>query len=266
MTDLNLHPTPPFEVWFDALKSAHARLAELVIPLTSEQLRDPSYDTGWTFADVLSHLGSSAESFHLRLRAGLEGQPSPGNDVMAPIWEVWNAKSPDDQRRDSLATVGATLAEFAALDDSQRVDWELDLFGGTPIDLRDLTRLWLAEHAVHSWDVAVMVDRNALVAADAVELLIDHLSQLVGWAGKPLDQPLVVAVETEHPDRNFVITVNGDGASMSALDARSEADHLLLLPAEAFLRLLYGRLDPEHTPADANDEVLTVMRAVFTGI
>ena len=40
----------------------------------------------------------------------------------------------------------------------------------------------------------------------------------------------------------------------------------LELPAEAFSRLVYGRLDPDHTPAFTGDAaLLDTLRAVFPG-
>jgi hypothetical protein len=48
--------------------------------------------------------------------------------------------------------------------------------------------------------------------------------------------------------------------------ASADADHLRL-PAEAFLRLVYGRLDPEHTPAGVTENAhLDVLRPVFPGL
>jgi hypothetical protein len=38
------------------------------------------------------------------------------------------------------------------------------------------------------------------------------------------------------------------------------------LPAEAFLRLVYGRLDPDHTPpVDTQDVELGTLRSIFPG-
>jgi hypothetical protein len=50
------------------LRNSHERLAGLVTPLTPDQLRAQSYDTEWTIAQVLSHLGSGAEIATLSLR------------------------------------------------------------------------------------------------------------------------------------------------------------------------------------------------------
>ena len=55
------------------LRNSHERLAGLVTPLTPEQLRAQSYDTDWTIAQVLSHLGSGAEIATLSLAAALGG-------------------------------------------------------------------------------------------------------------------------------------------------------------------------------------------------
>ena len=40
-----------------------------------------------------------------------------------------------------------------------------------------------------------------------------------------------------------------------------------MLPAEALCRLVYGRLDPEHTPVvDDAEGMLHTLRAVFPGL
>ena len=43
---------------------------------------------------------------------------------------------------------------------------------------------------------------------------------------------------------------------------------MLSLPAEAFIRLVYGRLDPDHTPAsvDARGVDLDLLRRTFPGV
>jgi uncharacterized protein (TIGR03083 family) len=256
---------PSADALLAALRNSRARLVETVTPLTSEQVRERSYDTEWSIAQVLSHIGTGAIFFRLMLEAGLAGEPAPGIDVMRPIWDEWNAKSPDDQQQDGLAADGVLLAAFEALDAQQREDWQLDFFG-TNRDFTGVLRMRLGEHAVHTWDVAVALDPKALVAPDAVDLLIDTLEPLVTRTGKPLDQQLVIGVETDEPSRNFVLTVDAEGATLEPLDARSDADRLLALPAEAFVRLVYGRLDPEHTPAGADDPSLEVLRGVFPGL
>jgi uncharacterized protein (TIGR03083 family) len=256
---------PSAEVLLAALRNSRARLVETATPLTPEQIRERSYDTDWSIAQVLSHIGTGSIFFKLLLEAGLAGEPVPGIDLMRPIWDEWNAKSPDDQHHDGLAADGVLLAAFEALDAQQREDWQLDFFG-TIRDFPGVLKMRLSEHAFHTWDVVVALDPKALIAPDAVDLLIDTLEPLVARVAKPLDQQLVIGVETEDPVRNFVLTVGAEGATLEPLDARSEADRLLLLPAEAFLRLVAGRLDPDHTPPGADDPILEVLRPVFPGL
>lgn len=127
-----------------------------------------------------------------------------------------------------------------------------------------LTRMRLSEHAIHTWDIAVVLDPAATVAPDAVDLLIDTLGQLASRTGKPTGRPARVHVSTTDPERQFVLDV-GESVSLLAWDGEERLAELRL-PAEAFLRLIYGRLDPDHTPpADVGAVDLDQLRATFPG-
>ena len=66
-------PTP----WMRAWRTSQDNLTAAVEPLTVEQLEQRSYDPEWSIAQVLSHIGSSAEIFGLLLEAGTErGRPA----------------------------------------------------------------------------------------------------------------------------------------------------------------------------------------------
>jgi uncharacterized protein (TIGR03083 family) len=257
--------TPSADVLLAALRNSRARLVEIATPLSAEQVRERSYDTEWSIGQVLSHIGTGSIFFSFILEAGLAGEPAPGIDVMQPIWAEWNAKDPEEQAQDGLEADGALMAALEALDAQQRDDWHLDLFG-TDRDFAGILQMRLSEHAVHTWDIVVALDPKAQLLPDAVDLLIDTVEALVARVGKPLDHQLVLGVETDDPNRNFVLTVDAEGATLEPLDARFEADRLLALPAEAFVRLVYGRLDAEHTPPGADDPILDVLRTVFVGV
>ena len=79
------NPLPP-------LAASVLRLRELVRVFDIDQLESASYPAGWTIADVLSHLGSSAVLMERRLEAALAREPLP-DDVAQPVWDEWNAKS-----------------------------------------------------------------------------------------------------------------------------------------------------------------------------
>ena len=71
------------------LRNSHDRLEALVRPLSPEQLRAQSYDTDWTIAQVLSHLGSGAEIATLSLAAALGGRGQVDRDS-----GCWAARAP----------------------------------------------------------------------------------------------------------------------------------------------------------------------------
>jgi hypothetical protein len=61
----------------------------------------------------------------------------------------------------------------------------------------------------------------------------------------------------------FAIDLAPESVTFGRTRTAAPAD--ITLPAEAFARLVYGRLDPEHTPPGEQGAVLDVLRAVFPG-
>lgn len=258
---------PPLDVWLSAANRSHRRLADAVGALSPEQVNGPSYDDEWSIAQVLSHLGSGAEIFSMFLRAGRRHEPGPGMDEFTPVWDRWNAKAPEAQAAEALVADATFLDEMHALDEHDRRNWSMALFGADQ-RLVDLMQFRLSEHAVHTWDVVVMADERATVAPDATALLIDTLAPLVGRVAASTPDALRVQLHTHHPDRHFLLVVGADGAEFGELaeGVSPGADPTVELPAEALIRLFYGRLDPGHTPASVGGDLdIDVLRRIFTG-
>jgi uncharacterized protein (TIGR03083 family) len=258
--------THPASTWITALRGSHERLRDLVAPLTPDQVAGQAYPSEWSIAQVLSHLGSGAEIFVLILGAARAGEPAPGVEVMRPVWDVWNAKSPQDQAADAIPADRRLVELFEEVAAGPDAGLTLN-FIGRELDLGGLASMRLNEHALHSWDVAVSVDPSAPVAAPAVELLIDTVGFMVSRAAKPAPTPTRVHVHTTAPAREFELTV-GEKASLLPWPADGPpADAELHLPAEALLRLFAGRLDEAHTPAgvSATGIELDDLRTVFPG-
>jgi uncharacterized protein (TIGR03083 family) len=251
--------------WIAALRRSHDRLQSLVGPLDARQLQQRSYASEWSIAQVLSHLGSQAEIFGLFLEAGLSGQDPPGRDEFGPIWNAWNARDPQAQASDALRADEATLDRFESLDAGQRDQLRLHAFG-MDLDTTGLARMRVSEHAVHTWDVAVALDPSATVAPDAVALLIDTVGQLAAWTAKPDGKQRRMRVTTTGPERHFTLETTGEAVTLTPSDDAGSLPELRL-PAEAFVRLVYGRLDPAHTPAvEASDVDLDELRQLFPGL
>ena len=249
--------------WIEALRHSHDSLRATLEPLDAEQVRRPSYASEWSIAQVLSHLGSGAQIFGLFLDAGLTGAPTPGQDVFPPIWDAWNARSPEDQAAQALIADGELVERFESLDAGQLESVRLPLFG-MDVDITGLARMRLSELAIHSWDVAVALDPAATVLADAVVLLIDTLDLVAGRTAKPEGRQLRLAVSTTSPERHFLLETD----ESLTLAAAEQDDSLpqLRLPAEAFIRLVYGRLDAAHTPPVETKQVdLDELRTIFPG-
>jgi uncharacterized protein (TIGR03083 family) len=257
---------PSFTDLLAALHTSHDRLAAAVGPLTGEQLAGQSYHD-WTLAQVASHIGSSAEIWDLYLGAGLAGTDGPGIDQIRPIWDRWNAKPGLQQARDAVADDLALLGHVGRLSPAERESWQLDMFGRQS-DLPGMLRMRLSEHALHTWDIVVALDPAATVAGDAVGLIVDTLPMLTHWAGRGSPQPATVHVVTTDPGRQFRLELTADAAALTPADGPGDAAATLRLPAEAMVRLVYGRLDPGHTPPSvaATQVDLDTLRRSFPGI
>lgn len=122
-----------------------------------------------------------------------------------------------------------------------------ELFGRTAGSV-PLLRMRLSEHAVHTWDVAVALDPTAQVDAEAVALLIDGLGDTVARLARPSAGSGEVTVVTSSPSRWFRLHWGPEGVGLVPAEAARDAGPTLELPAEALLRLVYGRLDDGHPP------------------
>ena len=251
--------------WVRAVRASHDRLAGIAGSLDSAGLRTRSYAKDWPIAAVLSHLGSQAEIFALSLDAGLSGAEPPGREAFPPIWDKWDSRSPEEQAAQSIAANAALVARIEALSEAELASIRVAMFGRT-LDAAGLLRMRLAEHAIHTWDVAVVLDPGARVAPDAVELLIDGVPQTIAWMAKKAAEPAVIAVETTGPARAFTLDTGGVALTHGAPETPASAT--LEATSEALLRLVYGRAD-ESTVASGElrpaGVPLPELQAVFPG-
>ena len=257
---MSCDPSP----WIAALRRSHDQVAALATGLDAEALRHRSYSTDWDVAQVLSHLGSQAEMFGMILAAGLSGEEPPGQDAFPPIWDAWNGRTPEAQARDSVAANETLVERLETLDPEQIRSFHVSAFR-RELDLVGLLQLRLSEHAIHAWDIEVSFSPGATVLPGAVELLVDYLPVMVARVGRPNQKAMTLQVLTSEPERRFALVT--DGVRLEPWSGQT-ASGTLGIPAEALLRLVYGRLDSAHTPAlelDAPDSSLDDLRAIFPG-
>lgn len=246
-----------------ALAASVARLRTLVAPYDDEKLESPSYDTEWPIADVLSHLGSGAVLMAGRLEATLAGETLP-DDVAQPVWDEWNAKTPRAKADDSLVEDERLLKLFESTSEADRARLEFP-FGPVSVSFETAVGLRLNEHALHTWDIEVMSDPAEVLPSGSAAVIIDNLGLIARFAGKPTGAEREVRVRTSDPVRHFTVRLTPESTELLEGDAGKEPD--LELPAEAFCRLIYGRLDPDHSPpVAANGEVLDLLRQAYPGL
>lgn len=247
----------------NALSTSVHRLRSIVEPLDDASITRPAYPSEWTIAQVMSHLGSGAVIFVRRLGDQLSGVATP-DDFAPSVWDEWNAKAPRAQVDDGLAADAAFLAALDAASDDERREFSFPL-GPMTFDFDGFVGLRLNEHAFHTWDIDVTLDPSATIPGPIAALVVDNLDLIARFTAKPNGEPATVTVRTTDPERTFTIEFDPDRVALTAsADATGSAD--LALPAEAFARLTYGRLDPAHTPAFAGDEaLLDRLRVTFPG-
>lgn len=250
------------DVRLAALRASVTRLRGLVTGLDDTALERPAYPTEWSIDGVLSHLGSAAEIYQRRLDDGLRGESTP-DDYAPTVWDTWNAKPPRDRADDALVADQALVERLESLTADERSQFHTTM-GPLDIDFPMLLAFRLSEHAMHTWDVEVALDPAATVAPEATELLIDNLELIARFTAKPTGTSRTLVVRTTGPQRTFTITLAPDGVSFTPGESDQPPD--LTMPAEAFARLVYGRLDPNHTPAMEGDtSVLDELRKVYPG-
>jgi uncharacterized protein (TIGR03083 family) len=251
-----------------ALRSEHDNLATVVAELSTEQLTGPSGAAEWTIADVLSHLGSGAEITLAGYRGSVGEAEPPGPDFNQGVWDRWNALSPADQAAGWLVSDAALVAALEDIGEDRHDDIKVDIgFLPEPLPLASFAAMRLSETAAHTWDVRAGLDPAATLAETVAELVAEHLSGgisfMTGFIGKPglATEPAVVGIS----GTPYRITL-GDQVRFTTEDPPSTAT--FNGPLESAVRLVYGRLTPEHTPAGieiTGNVTLDELRATFPG-
>ena len=246
----------------DALEVSAARLVSLVNGLTLEQLDEQAYPSKWSIADVLSHLGSGAVIMRRGIDAAVSGSPVE-DGFNQSVWDEWNAKGSAARAAESLAADRALLDRVASLTEEERDSFHFSM-GPLQLDLTTFLGLRLNEHVLHSWDVDVALHPTATLPADSVAIVIDNLEMIAGFAGKSDGHECVLTVHTTEPSRAFAVKVDPERLALTPAERSAPVD--IELPSEAFVRLVYGRLDPDHSPADIESPELEQLRGLFPGL
>lgn len=250
------------------LRRSHDEFAAAMAAKDAGYFSSPSYCTEWTIGRVLSHMGSGAEIGGLTVAAARSGGTPLDDEGRKAVWARWDALDDAGVAAEYVRHEGAFLADMESVGDDEAGSLEVPFFSG-PIPLADFVAMRLAEHAIHRWDVEVMADPGARVSGAGVGFILTRVPTLGRFFAKPDQAPelagRVLAVDLGD-DGAFTIDLR-DGLAL-AVGAPDAADATLTAPAEAFARLVYGRLDEAHTPAGvqvSGEASAEALRRLFPG-
>jgi uncharacterized protein (TIGR03083 family) len=249
----------------EVLATSVQRLRSLVEPMAEPDLLRPAYPSEWNLAQVLSHIGSGAVIMQRRLEDGLARRETPGEFAQG-VWDEWNAKSPSAQAEEALAADRSLLERARRVSTEEAAAFETSM-GPRKLGFASFLGMRLSEHVLHTWDIEVVDHPDAALPEVAAEQIIDRLGMIARFAAKPTGSRREIGVTTHEPDRSFWISLSPDQVGFDAEEESSgRAGDRLDMPGEAFVRLVYGRLDAEHTPAVGGPgEALEELRRVFPG-
>jgi uncharacterized protein (TIGR03083 family) len=249
---------------FDRLQALQDSVQHLKAVASEIDLADytsSAYPSEWTVADTFSHLGSGA----VIGKRGFEDSVAHRDrdaEFNQSVWDEWNAKSPSDQVSDSLVNDAVYLSCLEEATDEQRQEFEMKL-GPFAFDFEGLVGLRLGEHVLHTWDVEVPFHPEATLSNNAANAILDNIQFVATRAARPTGEARNVTIRTTDPVRDFTLVIGVD--SVKLIEEPHEGDVDLGLPAEALVRLIYGRLDEEHTPHSVRGEVVSFLRSVYPG-
>jgi uncharacterized protein (TIGR03083 family) len=245
-----------------ALRQSVALLHQIAEDLPPDKIRHQAYPTEWTIADVFSHIGSGAVIARHLFEVTLAGtEPDP--EFNQSVWDEWNAKQPEDQVSEATKADLAFLQSLERTDDEQRAAFHVS-FGPFDLDFDGIAGMRLGEHALHTWDIAVALDPSATLLPSSTDILVDTLGRLAGFSGKPTGTEHTLHVTTSAPERGYTLAIGADSLELTLSNPVDAPD--LELPSEAFIRLVYGRLDPAHTPeVSGRPTFLEELRRAFPG-
>ena len=252
-----------------ALRREHEQLTALVGTFTEDDLRRPSGASDWDVSQVLSHLGSGAV---LNL-ATLQGALKEAGEATEPtvIWARWNAMSPRERAEEFIAADTVLVDRYERLTDAERTGLLLDVgFLPFPLTVAMAGRMRLNEIVLHAWDVRVAFDEAAVLDPATVAVVLNREPNLIGWLGRTevLDgRTLDLQVITSEPESRFTLRL-GEKVEVLMDDVSGRSDGSLRLPAEAWHRLVAGRLAADRTPAGievSGAADLDLLRRVFPG-
>jgi uncharacterized protein (TIGR03083 family) len=245
----------------NALRASVERLRDVAAQIDVSHYTAGAYPSEWSIADTFSHIGSGAVIMARRFEEAVNGL-TPEPTFNPSVWDQWNAKAPEDQVADALVADALLLDTLEDSSEEDRAKVQISM-GPMSLDFDGYVGMRLAEHVLHTWDVETTIDRAATLDDHAAGLLLGVVGRIAGFSGKAGGEVKTITVRTSDPQRDFSVVLAGETVSLE--ESIFDGDVDLEIPAEAFVRVIYGRLDPERIDFDLQSPSLDTLRGVFAG-
>jgi uncharacterized protein (TIGR03083 family) len=259
----------PAAAWIGALHSSSRRLRALVTELSDAQLVRPSFASGWSVAQVLSHLGSGAEICGHLVRRGLDGDSSaPRPEEIESVWERFDAMSASEQRAAWLEADERHLGMLDAIDPARHGIVQIPYFSGL-LDLASYGGYRLSEQTIHGWDVAVALDPSARLPHAEAQLLWERIdlvaSRFHNATALARLAPARIALELTDTGQRFSLHLTSELHLYPRV--ATVPTTVVSGASDAVLRLVYGRNRPDDGLQVEVEGRATVndLRALFPG-
>ena len=227
-----------------ALRREYELLDSCLAALRPERWAGPSAAAEWNVQKVVSHLGSGAEITLRTLQQELDGAAPLTAESRQEVWDHFDSLAPAPLFAAFEERNQAHLGYLEALAPEQRARRLRFFAGEAPVG--EYSQYRLSELALHSWDIRVALDPTARLLPDTTRTLLPLMLQTLPrranadararLAGTAYAFVLAGAVRCE-----LAVAVQAESVAVEQAWFGGPVA-TLWLPAEAFIRLLAGRL------------------------
>jgi uncharacterized protein (TIGR03083 family) len=237
---------PPDELVHDLNRVARAETAALVGELRAggdAAWSAPAHCSGWAAKDTVAHLVRACELQLGFLRAGVEGRaPAPFDPAQMQAIETELAAQPRDELLARLERSQAAFASYTDGLDVNALQRPVQMPFGT-IHAWQVPMILLDELVVHHWDIRAPQNPDARLTPEAVPALVLFIGASMPMLALGEKQDGTWQLDVDAPTGG-PITLRVQNGQVSVQPGPAPApDVRLALDGDAFVRLIWGRLD-----------------------
>ncbi|MET4146263.1 maleylpyruvate isomerase N-terminal domain-containing protein [Arthrobacter sp. UYCo732] len=205
-------PSPDLKNLLTALRAESALMLDFANDLTTQQWNSPSRATGWTVADIVGHIGSTAHNFYIPAGIRAARQPSleKANEGPVRVRRGWDREQVMDEFEKSTRSVANMLA-FVRHTPLRSLPTRLNELGTYPLGLLIGGALAFDLHTHLRHDIA------PALGVSAPETDADRMRAVLTWMTAVLSNQTKAAPSTGI-EAGLTLTLTGPGGGSWRVD------------------------------------------------